>query len=226
MSDRIVEIHLNAPPMNALGTASMEQLLADLDAAAGAPVLLTGAGRAFSAGLDLREVASLDDAGMVAFLDLLDRMVAALFQHPAPVVAAVHGHAIAGGAVLALCCDAAVATDSPKARIGLNEVALGLQFPPITFQVVRARLDPRHIGTVLLGAGLHDPAEALRLGLVDAVAPDPVAAARERLSALARHPADATPLPSARSEPASPRSAPRTDRRSWTTWCPSGRATR
>lgn len=191
MSDRIVEIQLDAPPMNALGTASMEKLIADLEAADGAPVLLTGAGRAFSAGLDLKEVASLDTPGMVAFLDLLDRMVDRLYQHPAPVVAAVHGHAIAGGAVIALCCDASVATDSPKVRIGLNEVALGLQFPPITLQVVRAKLPPRHVGTVILGAGLHAPADAMTLGLVDAVDADPRAAATALLERLSAHPADA-----------------------------------
>ncbi len=174
--------------MNALGTGAMEQLIADLAAAGGAPVLLTGAGRAFSAGLDLKEVRGLTPEGMLAFLDLLDRMVEALFQHPAPVVAAVNGHAIAGGAVLALCCDAAVSTDSPKARIGLNEVALGLQF---TLKVVRARLDPRHAGTVLLGAGLHPPTEAARLGLVDSVSVDPIAEARLRLEALGAHPAAA-----------------------------------
>lgn len=186
-----VTILLDAPGKNALGTPHMQRILAELAAAGDRPVLLTGAGGCFSAGLDLREVASLDPAGMQAFLDLLEALVTAIFHHPAPVVAAVTGHAIAGGAVLALACDHTVCTDDPKARIGLNEVAIGLRFPPATLEVVRHRL-PAHLhGQVLLGAGLHAPARALALGLVDELAADPQALAAERLRALAGHPAAA-----------------------------------
>lgn len=183
-----VEIVIEGPGRNALGSTLMQALLDALERAAPAPALLRGAGGAFSAGLDIREVASLDRDGMAAFLDRLERLVVALYTYPGPVVAAVEGHAIAGGAVLALCCDHAVATTDPRARIGLNEVAIGLRFPPATLQVIRHRLPPHHQPAILLGAALHAPQQALRLGLVDELADDPVAVARQRLAALAAHP--------------------------------------
>lgn len=184
-------IQMNGPAKNALGTEMMRWIQAELHAADGQPVLLTGTEDAFSAGLNLKELSTVDAAGMRAFLETLEETVHALFHHPAPTAAAVNGHAIAGGCVLELCCDVRVATSNPRARIGLNEVALGLVFPPRTLEMVHYRLHPGHAETVLLGAGLHAPSESLRLGLVDAIADDPVAEATSRLQALARHPAAA-----------------------------------
>jgi enoyl-CoA hydratase/carnithine racemase len=186
----VVELTITGPGKNALGSAVMEDLLARLEAAAGRPVLLTGAGDAFSAGLNLKEVAALDPRAMERFLDLLERLVEALYTYPAPTVACVNGHAIAGGCVLTLCCDHRIAADDPAIRIGLNEVALGLPFPPRLFTVVRRRVAPRALERVLLEAGLYPPRTALELGLVDAVAADAARAAREHLERLAAHPRD------------------------------------
>lgn len=179
---------------NALGTGMMEWILAQLDEAAGRPVLLTGDGDAFSAGLDLREVASLDGEAMLAFTLLLERCMTALYLYPAPVVAAINGHAIAGGCVLALCCDHRVIAPSPKIKIGLNEVALGIRFPPRILAICRRRVPVFAIEQVILGAALFDPTAALRLGLVDEIAEDPGAIARVRLGALAALPAEAYAL--------------------------------
>jgi enoyl-CoA hydratase/carnithine racemase len=187
----MIEITLTAPGKNALGTALMETTRDRLRAAAGAPVLLLGAGDAFSAGLDLKEVVRLDRAGMTRFLELLEDVVATLFAYPGPTVACVNGHAIAGGCVLALCCDHRIARADPRLRIGLNEVALGVPFPPRTLAAVVHRVPPRSRDEVLLGAELHAPDAALRLGLIDEVAADPLARARDRLTLLARHPAAA-----------------------------------
>ena len=187
----MIEITLDGPGKNALGTTLMEATRERLRAAGGAPVLLSGAGDAFSAGLNLKEVVSLDQAGMTRFLGLLEDLVATLFAYPGPTVAAVNGHAIAGGCVLALCCDHRVVRAEPRLRIGLNEVALGVPFPPRTLAAVMYRVPPRSRDEVLLGAELHAPEAALRLGLVDEIAVDPVARARERLALLASHPAAA-----------------------------------
>ncbi|MFO0756729.1 MAG: enoyl-CoA hydratase/isomerase family protein [Byssovorax sp.] len=191
MTESPFEITMNGPGKNALGAAMMTFLIDALREAGGRPVLLTGTGDAFSAGLNLREVAGLDEAGMLDFLRLLERCMSALYLYPGPTVAAINGHAIAGGAVLACCCDDRVATASPRARIGLNEVALGVRFPPRILTILRRRLPPEHLETLILGARLVDPAEAARLGLVDVVAEDPLAAARARLALLASHPAAA-----------------------------------
>jgi len=187
----VVELVLSGPGKNALGTALMETILAHLEAAGGEPILLTGQGDAFSAGLDLKEVARLERAEMERFLGTLERLVATLYGYPGPVVACVNGHAIAGGCVLALCADHRVAIDDPTVRIGLNEVAIGLEFPPQVLAVVRARVPPRSIERVVLEAGLHPPRTALALGLVDEVDADAIALARERLTQRAAHPRSA-----------------------------------
>jgi enoyl-CoA hydratase/carnithine racemase len=173
---------------NALGTATMETLLGALRDAAGAPLLITGAPGAFSAGLDLKEVGALDGDAMSKFLRLLERTMTALYLYPGPTAAAVNGHAIAGGCVLTLCCDVRIAADDPSIKIGLNETALGLRFPPRTLALCRARLSKRDETEVLLGAALFSPQDALRVGIVDAVAKDPLSVARARLETLAAHP--------------------------------------
>jgi len=187
----MLEVVLEGPGKNALGSALMRSLLDALRSAAGEPVLLRGAGDAFCAGLNLKEMAALDAAGMQTFLALLEEMVQALYEYPGPTVAAVNGHAVAGGCVLVLGCDWRVMSAAPAARIGLNEIAIGARFPPRTWAMVKARVPAASIERVVLGAQLVDPASALALGLVDELAADPVAAAQERIALLARHPRDA-----------------------------------
>jgi enoyl-CoA hydratase/carnithine racemase len=181
-------IILSGAGKNSLSTALMQRTLAELRAAKDAPILLTGDGDAFSAGLNLKEVASLDVAGMTTFLTALEELVKALYEYPAPVVAWVNGHAIAGGCVLALCADVRVMTAREGARIGLNEVALGLRFPPLTFAMVRARLTAPALERVLLEAALYEAEDARHLGLIDVIGEESVA--RMMLSKLASHPHD------------------------------------
>lgn len=190
MSSPIATLRIEAPGKNALGTALMQDVIRQLRAAGDRPLLVIGTGDSFSAGLDLKEVAAADAAHMERFLQLLDEMVEALFAHPAPMAACVNGHAIAGGAVIALCAEYRVAIDDPAARIGLNEVALGLEFPPRILRLAQYRIPPGARELVLLGAELHDPARACALGLVDEVARDPESRARAWLETAARHPAD------------------------------------
>jgi enoyl-CoA hydratase/carnithine racemase len=184
----VIEITIAGPGRNSLSTAVMEDLMARIERAGGEPILLTGADGTFSAGLNLKEVAGLDRAGMERFLTLLETLIERLYLHPAPVVACIEGHAIAGGCVLAACCDIRVIAEDPKIRIGLNEVALGLAFPPKLFGVVRRRMAPRAQERVLLEAGLYDPQTAHTFGLVDEVAADARQAALRWVERLAAHP--------------------------------------
>jgi enoyl-CoA hydratase len=163
----MITLTMSAPGKNALSTELMTWLIDRLGEARGEPIFLTGAGDAFSAGLNLKEVASLDAEGMTRFLGTLERMVDALFSYPGPIVAWINGHAIAGGCVVALTCDHRLATAQPKARIGLNEVPLGLRFPPKTWRLVKHRVPPHALDRVVLEGGLYAPETALRLGLVD-----------------------------------------------------------
>lgn len=181
-------IILSGAGKNSLSTALMQRTLAEVRDAKDEPIFLTGDGDAFSAGLNLKEVSSLDVAGMTTFLGTLEELVKALYEHPAPVVAWINGHAIAGGCVLALCADIRVMTAREGVRIGLNEVALGLRFPPLTFAMARARLTAPALERVLLESALYEAEDARALGLVDVVGEEPVA--RMMMSKLASHPRD------------------------------------
>jgi enoyl-CoA hydratase/carnithine racemase len=184
-----MEIVMKGKGKNSLGTEMMDFLLARLQEAGGRPILLTGDGDAFSAGLNLKEVASLDGAQMEAFLRKIDTLAESLYTYAGPTVALVNGHAIAGGCVLALCCDYQVAVNDPKTRIGLNELALGAVFPPRVLGIVRQRIPNQHANRVLLGAELYSPEEAFRLGLIDDISDSAPEVARRRLAHLAGHPA-------------------------------------
>jgi enoyl-CoA hydratase/carnithine racemase len=188
MSDDVYTLTISGPGKNSLSTAVMTDLIRQTREAAGRPVLVIGEGDAFSAGLNLKEVASLDAAGMERFLLLLDDMIDAFYEYPGPLVTCVNGHAIAGGCVIALCGDVRIAVDDPKARIGLNEVALGLEFPPKIMRLARQRVAPRAFERVMLEAGLYPPRRAVELGLVDEVAADAPTRALEVLATLAAHP--------------------------------------
>ncbi len=189
MERDIYEIRMAHPAKNALDDDLIAWLETELERAGEAPILLTGSDGAFSAGLNLKRVAEMDAAAMRGFLERLDAMLRRLFLHPAPTVAAVNGHAIAGGCVLMLACDVALVEADPRLRIGLNEVALGACFPPAVLRLVRHRLAPQWHERVLLGAGLFGAGEALTLGLATQVVEGVEPAAREQLAALAAHPA-------------------------------------
>ena len=181
---------MNGPAKNALGSEMMEFLRRELERARGAPVLLTGTDDAFSAGLNLKEVAALDPSAAESFLRKLEAVYEAWFTYPAPTVAAVNGHAIAGGCLLAMACDVRVCARAANIRIGVNEVALGLPFPPGILRMAQMLFPPQHVTEAVLGAGLYSPEGAMRLGFVDELADDPLAVARERLAALSRHPVE------------------------------------
>ena len=179
-------IVFSGPGKNSLSTELMQRTLASVREAGGAPIFLTGEGDAFSAGLNLKEVASLDVAGLTTFLGVLEDLVQALYEYPGPTVAWVNGHAIAGGCVMTLCCDVRVMTAREGVRIGLNEVALGLRFPPRTFKMTANRVPGPSLARVLLESELYRAGEARELGLIDVIGEE--ADARARLEKLAGHP--------------------------------------
>jgi enoyl-CoA hydratase/carnithine racemase len=187
-NDQPVRVVLEGAGKNALSTEVMSRTLEQVRAASGRPIVLVGSGDAFSAGLNIKELATLDLPGMRRFLALLGELVKALYLHPAPTVALVNGHAIAGGCILALTCDYRVARAEPSIRIGLNETAIGLEFPPAILRLVRARVSPHALDRVVLEAGLHGPEAARELGLVDEVSSDAEGAVAARMAVLAGHP--------------------------------------
>lgn len=184
------EITLRGRGPNTMSLAMLDELDRAIDAAAGEPLLVTGEGDAFSAGLDLDALAQAGPEDVARLLRTMGSVVRKLYLHPAPTVALVNGHAVAGGCLVVQCCDVRVCTDDPRVRIGMTGVAIGLTYPPFVLAVFGQRVPPPHVETALLGADRHAPQHALRLGLVDelASAGHLREVALERLEARARLP--------------------------------------
>ncbi|GAB3507461.1 enoyl-CoA hydratase/isomerase family protein [Pseudoxanthomonas daejeonensis] len=176
---RIRELRLARPPANALDPALCRALIAALDAAVAGDadaVVLSGAPGMFSAGLDVPHLMSLgeDRHALRAAWGAFFGAARALAGLRIPVVAAITGHAPAGGCVLSLCCDYRVmarSTDPAKPyALGMNETQVGLAVPDGAQQLMR-RVVGRHRAERLLVAGSMVAAEeALRIGLVDELA--------------------------------------------------------
>ena len=114
-------------------------------------VVLAGNARVFCAGLDVKALVGMPRAQVEDLARDFARAFALPLRHPRPVVAAVGGAAIAGGAVLALACDLRVAAQ--EARMGVTEVPVGVPFPLPVLELARARLPPHeHAPALLQGA--------------------------------------------------------------------------
>ena len=131
-------------------------------------VVLTGAGRIFSAGVDLFRVLEGGKRYIEAFVPAMCRAFERVFVHPAPVVTAANGHAIAGGCLLVAAADQRLMAQG-DARIGIPELQVGVPFPPIALEIMRFATPPQHFQTIAYRAGTYPPAAALELGLLDEV---------------------------------------------------------
>jgi enoyl-CoA hydratase len=131
-------------------------------------LVMVGNGRIFSAGVDLLRLLDGGPQYIRSFLSKLTAMFAAVFTHPKPVVAAVNGHAIAGGCVLACAADRRLmARDS--VRIGITELLVGVVFPPLPMEIMRHAVAPEHFEEAVLSGTTYLPAEAQERALVHAV---------------------------------------------------------
>ncbi len=160
--------------LNAFDAAQTAALGRELSVAADDPVVravvITGTGRAFSAGADIAEFGALaDGAAFRAFIAALEGVFAHIELMSKPVIAAVHGLALGGGFELALACDLRIADES--ARMGLPEITLGL-LPGAAGTQRIVRIVPRSTALRLLITGdSFTAADALRHGFVDEVVP-------------------------------------------------------
>jgi enoyl-CoA hydratase len=154
-------------------------------------VVITGAGKAFSAGADIKEFGALARASEFrSFLHRLERTLRALELLPKPVIAAVHGVALGGGLELASACDLRIA--DPGARFGVPEIKLGLLPGAGGTQRLPRLVAPAVAKQLLLTGDPIDAAEAHRIGLVNEVAADGACVARA--IELAQLLADRAPL--------------------------------
>jgi len=174
-ADSIAWLTLNRPSArNALSTGLMEALLSELDAIATDPtvkvVVIAGAGPAFCAGHDLRELRSHPDRPFYeATFQLCSRLMTRIVRLPKPVIARVHGVATAAGCQLVASCDLAVATDT--ARFATPGVNIGL-FCSTPMVALSRAVGRKAAMEMLLTGDLISAARAYELGLINRTVPE------------------------------------------------------
>jgi enoyl-CoA hydratase len=171
-ADGIAVLRMAHGKVSALDTELCDVFTAELRAAADSDavrgIIITGTGSAFSAGVDLFRVLDGGETYLAAFLPAMARLFEAVLTLPKPVVAAVNGHAIAGGCIIAAACDHRVMSFG-GGRIGVPELAVGVPFPALPFEIVRARVTPAAMRSLVYSGRVVQAEEALGLGLVDEV---------------------------------------------------------
>lgn len=185
----VTVVRLRHGKVNALDLELLRAITAAMrDADDNAAVLITGSGTAFSAGVDLHRVVAGGQPYVQEFLPALARTFMAIFDHPGPVLAAINGHAIAGGCVIAAACDVRVMS---QGKIGLAELSVGVPFPPSAMEILRHTVGPA-AGRLVLTAALLDAPQAQSIGLIDDVeAPDALLdSVLHRAQTMAQIPAD------------------------------------
>jgi enoyl-CoA hydratase len=167
--DGVAVVRLAHGKVNALDLELLQAITAtfrELDRADTTAIVLTGSGRAFSAGVDLWRIVNGGADYVRAFLPALSTAFLAVFTSGKPVVAAVNGHAIAGGAILACACDRRMMDDS-GGQFGVTELRVGVPFPPVALEILGYAIGERAARDAVLGAGTVPPRDAYRRGYVD-----------------------------------------------------------
>ena len=132
-------------------------------------VVLTGTGKIFSAGVDLKRLSD-GGAGYVRdFLPHLHRLYEAVFFHPKPVVAAINGHAVAGGCILAACADRRIMARN-AGRMGVTELLVGVPFPALAFEILRFAVPADNLAEFTYLGGTYPSDAALDRGWVNELA--------------------------------------------------------
>lgn len=190
----VAVVSLDDGKANALTLEEFESLSRALDdvkkSDAGAVVLI-GRDGFFSAGLNLKVLPTLAPEGLMKVLEQFFVVVGEqLTSFGLPVVAAISGHAIAGGAIIAMACDVRIVADGPY-KLGLNEVPGGIALPQFAVELMRASVDARHLVKMTMHGVMVNPQQAVDIGFAEEVVPlaDLRRRAVERATALAELPA-------------------------------------
>lgn len=176
------ENRFNPTMLDAFRTA-----LNEVEAADGTAAVLTGDGKFFSNGLDLEwMMAHVEEGGPTLVVNGLQQLYLRLLTFPTAIVAAVNGHAFAGGGMLALACDQRVMRED-RGFFCLPEVDINIPFSSGMAKLVQSKLVPQVAHEAMLTGRRYGGPEALAAGIVDATAPegDVLDAAISRAAALA-----------------------------------------
>ena len=181
----IALVTMDRPPANAIDpellAASgevLEQLMADPPDA----IVMTGTGAFFSAGADLRLVPTLVAEAQAELSRSINTVFAGWYEFPRPMVAAVNGHAVAGGLIIALCADYRVVGRSGK--FGVTEVKVGIPFPSAAMAVMQSELTAPVVRRLVFRTELFDAQTAVDLDIFDETVDDD--AVLDRAMAVAR----------------------------------------
>jgi len=193
LGDGVRLLTLDRPPANAINKDFLDALYqrcreARYDKSVRA-VIVTGAGKFFSGGFDIKEAAR----GQSRVTNLAGHAadgIFALWTMPKPTVAMVNGHSIAGGIIIGLACDFRI-TCTGAHKFGLNEIAIGLPLPPGPIEIAKLALTGHGLRYALFEAAMHGPERARELGFVDEVVEPPRLRARcvelaQRLASVAQ----------------------------------------
>jgi len=175
----ITTVTLVRGKVHALNEASLDRLLLCCEEMHHDPgtrvVVLTGEGSFFSFGLDVPEIYDYSENDCARFLGKFTRLYTELYAFPKPVIAAINGHAIAGGCMLTSACDYRVMVTG-KARISLNEVTFGSSIFAGSVEILRNLVGSRNAEVIAMTGHMFSAEDAAALGLVDlAVSPDALA---------------------------------------------------
>ncbi|MEX0678686.1 MAG: enoyl-CoA hydratase/isomerase family protein [Pirellulales bacterium] len=154
---------------NALNLELLEAIyeaLATIENSSARAAIITGQGTVFGAGVDLPELVAGGEPYVRKFVPFMVKVFERLATFPKPLVAAVNGHAIAGGAILMLACDQRLLARG-TARIGLTEIQVGVPFPALALEIARFATPPEHFATLICTGRTWPPDQALAHGLVD-----------------------------------------------------------
>jgi 3,2-trans-enoyl-CoA isomerase len=155
---------LNAPMVEEL-TKAFQNLAKDDNVNS---VILTGSGKFFSFGFDVPEFLTYAKSDFIRYLEKFTNLYTYMFQFPKPIIAALNGHTIAGGCMLATACDYRLMV-SGKAKISLNEVTFGSSVFAGSVEMLRFCAGSRNAQSILYSGAMYSAEEAFDLGLVDKV---------------------------------------------------------
>jgi enoyl-CoA hydratase/carnithine racemase len=172
-NEGIARVALSRGKVNAINEKVVDELTDCFRALSYDPsvtaVILTGEGKFFTFGFDIPEFLSYTKEAFVRYLTKFTGLYTDIFLYPKPVVAALNGHTIAGGCMLAIACDYRIMVPG-NAKISLNEINFSSSVFAGSVELMKLLLGQKQAETALLGGAMYSAEEALQLGLIDRIA--------------------------------------------------------
>jgi len=171
IKNSIAEMVLDDGKVNAINIELMTQIMDELDEiefSNANALIITGRGKSFSAGIDLVRMLKEGDDYRRQFIIDLEALFKKVYTFKKPVIAAINGHAVAGGCILAACCDYRIMADV-KAKMGVTELKVGIPFPSVPMEVFRSIVHKGYLNEVVYMGQLYEPRGAMKRGLINEI---------------------------------------------------------